>query len=100
MAGTDDPAQRRRQRAQEMAEGVLDYLKECPGAMDTVESIAEWWIGRAQLRTDVALLAEVLDRLAAQGVLEQVGDSEHRRYRLRPGAKPCSHLPRCGDLPE
>jgi hypothetical protein len=87
MSSADDPALRRHRRAEEIADGVLDYLKECPNAMDTVESIAEWWIGRAQLRTDVMLLAEVLDRLTAQGVLEQVGDGDERRYRLKPGLR-------------
>jgi hypothetical protein len=87
MTSADDAASRRHRRAEEIAESVLDYLKECPSAMDTMESIAEWWIGRAQLRTDVTLLAEVLDRLTAQGVLEQAGDGDQRRYRLKPGAR-------------
>ena len=51
--------------------------------MDTVEGIAEWWIGRAQLRTDVTLLADVLDQLTRHGVLEQVGEGDRRRYRLK-----------------
>ena len=80
MDTADGPAARRQQRAQEIAEKVLDYLKECPNAMDTVDSIAEWWIARAQVRTDVTLLAEVLDQLTEQGVLEQVG--ERRRAAL------------------
>jgi len=87
MDSRGDLAQRRRQRTQEIADHVLDYLKECPGAMDSVEGIAEWWISRAQLRTDVTLLAEVLDQLTTEKVLEQVGDGERRRYRLRPGAQ-------------
>lgn len=88
MESADDLALRRHQLAQQIGDQVLDYLAECPRAMDTVESIAEWWIGRAQVRTDLKLLAEVLDQLTKQGVLEQVGDGDHRRYRLRPGARP------------
>jgi hypothetical protein len=88
MHNADDAAVRRQQRAQEIAENVLGYLKECPSAMDTVSSIAEWWIPRAQIRTDVKLLAEVLDQLTVQGVLEQVGNGDERRYRLKPGVVP------------
>ena len=88
MDTADGLAARRQQRAQEIAEKVLDYLKECPSAMDTVDSIAEWWIDRAQVRTDVTLLAEVLDQLTEQGVLEQVGSGDERRYLLKPGATP------------
>jgi hypothetical protein len=88
MVSAGDPEIRRQQRAQEIADGVLDYLRECPNAMDTVESIAEWWISRAQVRTDVTILADVLDRLTKQGILEQVGDGDDRRYRLKPDAKP------------
>jgi len=87
MDSRDELAQRRRQRTQEIADNVLDYLRECPDAMDSVEGIAEWWIGRAQLRTDVTLLAQALDQLTTENILEQVGDGERRRYRLRPGAQ-------------
>ena len=58
-----------------------------PGCHGQREGIAEWWIRRAQLRTDVTLLAQVLDQLTAEKVLERVGDGERRRYRLRPGAQ-------------
>jgi hypothetical protein len=88
MVSAGDPDIRRQQRSQEIADGVLEYLRECPSAMDTVESIAEWWISRAQVRTDVTILADVLDRLTKQGILEQVGDGDDRRYRLKPDTKP------------
>lgn len=68
-----------------MTEAILAYLKEHPHAMDTIEGIAEWWIGRTQIRTDVTMLAKVLDQLAKQGALEEHGTGEDRRYRLRPG---------------
>jgi len=88
MASAGDPEIRRQQRAQEIADGVLEYLRENPRAMDTIDSIADWWISRAQVRTDVTLLAGVLERLTQQGILEQVGDGDERRYRLTPGATP------------
>jgi len=86
MASAGDSEMRRQQRAQEIEDGVVEYLREYPSAMDTIDSIAEWWISRAQVRTDVILLAGVLERLTQQGILEQVGDGDERRYRLKPGS--------------
>lgn len=71
-----------------MAEAVLEYLKENPAAMDTLEGIAEWWIGRAQVRADVARLARVLEELESRGVLEKIGRGAASRYRLRAPLSP------------
>jgi hypothetical protein len=82
-----DSETRQRQREQEMTEAILAYLKENPQAMDTIEGISEWWISRAQIRTDVRVIAKVVDQLTRQGVLEELGTGEDRRYRLRPGSQ-------------
>jgi hypothetical protein len=80
----NDPKTREHEREQEMREAVLAYLKEHPHAMDTIEGIAEWWIGRVQIRADVTTLAKVLGQLAKQGALEELGTGADRRYRLKP----------------
>ncbi len=67
----------------EVAQSILAYLAEHPQAMDTVEAIARWWIMRQQVRVDVTTLTRVLQRLADKGLLEQLGDGEQRRYRLK-----------------
>jgi hypothetical protein len=64
---------------------VLSYLAEHSGAMDTFDGIAEWWITRQQIRVDVERLAYVLEKLAADGVIEMVGDGARRLYKLRDG---------------
>ncbi len=68
---------------EEVAESILAYLAEHPQAMDTVEGIAQWWIMRQQVRANVTTLARVLQGLADKGLLEQLGDGEQRRYRLK-----------------
>lgn len=64
---------------------VLTYLTEHSGAMDTIDGIAEWWITRQQIRVDVERLAYVLERLAAEGVLDVVDNGAGRLYKLREG---------------
>ena len=68
---------------EQVAAQILEYLKERPHAMDTLEGIAEWWLLRQRIRMDVAMLAGVLRRLTARGVLETVGPPDDPRYRLR-----------------
>jgi len=71
-----------------LRELVLRYLAENPGAMDTLEGIAEWWVMREQLRVDLQRLSRVLDDLTRQGILEETGLGSDRVYRLRPQPAP------------
>jgi hypothetical protein len=76
-------------REEELAEAILEYLAENPHAMDTLAGIAEWWIPRQRVRTEVDMVARVLKRLTDQGLLESLGTEENRCYRLkRTGAAP------------
>ena len=61
---------------------VLAYVAEHPGAMDTLDGIAEWWIARQQIRVNVKRLASVLDELTRIGSLESVDVGGERMYRL------------------
>jgi Fe2+ or Zn2+ uptake regulation protein len=69
---------------EEVAQSILAYLAEHPQAMDTVEGIAQWWIMRQQIRVTATTVARVLRQLAERGLLEEFGDGEQRRYRLKP----------------
>ena len=69
---------------EEIAEAILRYLAEHPQAMDTVEGIAQWWIMRQQMRVTTTRVTRVLCALTERGLLEELGDGEHRRYRLKP----------------
>jgi len=68
---------------EEVAQSILAYLAEHPQAMDTVEGIAQWWIMRQQIRVTATTVARVLRQLAERGLLEEFGDGEQRRYRLK-----------------
>lgn len=62
---------------------MLGYLSEHPQASDTLQGIAEWWITREQVKVDVEILRKVLRGLAEQGLLEESGAGEQKRYRLK-----------------
>ena len=68
---------------EQVAQSILGYLAEHPQAMDTVEGIAQWWIMRQQIRVTATTVARVLRQLAERGLLEEFGDGEQRRYRLK-----------------
>ena len=68
---------------EQVAQSILGYLAEHPRAMDTVEGIAQWWIMRQQIRVTATTVARVLRQLAERGLLEEFGDGEQRRYRLK-----------------
>lgn len=80
----DSPTHRDSPRAseQELADAIIAYLTECPHAMDTVEGIARWWVLRQRIRIEVEKVASVLQRLAAEGFLEEIRIGGNRGYRL------------------
>jgi hypothetical protein len=70
-------------RKEEVRQLLLDYFAACPTAMDTLDVIAEFWLPRQRIRTDVVLLREVVAELADEGVLEIVASGAVHRYRLK-----------------
>jgi hypothetical protein len=68
---------------EDVGDAVLQYLAEHPQAADTLAGIASWWLMRHEVRVTVTTLNRVLRALAERGVLEVIGEGEHRRYRLR-----------------
>ena len=62
---------------------LLSYLIENPGAMDTLEGIAAWWLPRHEVRVGVEVVARALHRLEYDGVIERTGDPERPLFRLR-----------------
>ena len=65
----------------EMARDVLTYLVNNPGAQDTLEGIAEWWLLERKIETRTAKVKEVLAELVAKGlILERRGSDSRLRY--------------------
>ena len=60
------------QREDEMARTVLAYLKECPGAADSLEGILTHWLARQRVRDEMATLRQVLAALVSEGVLREI----------------------------
>jgi hypothetical protein len=71
------------QNDERLAAAVLDYLAECPNAMDTATGVTEWWLNRQQVRVQVEAVARVLRALVDSGTLEEVGTGDRRMYRLK-----------------
>ena len=62
---------------------LLGYLLDNPGAMDTLEGIAAWWLPRHEVRVGVELVARALERLESEGVIERAGGPDRPLFRLR-----------------
>ena len=59
----------------------MAYLAEHPKAMDTIEGMADWWLPRRDVQ--ILRLVRVVADLTSKGVLEQIGNGETARYRLK-----------------
>ena len=62
---------------------LMNYLKTRPGAVDTLEGIAMFWLTRQRIETQIPLLVAVLTDLVEEGLLEVAGKGDKRRYRLK-----------------
>jgi hypothetical protein len=68
---------------QRIVQELLQYLAENPGAMDTLDGIAAWWLPRHEARVGVEFVARALARLEAEGVIERTGDPGRPMFHLR-----------------
>jgi len=55
----------------EVESAVLAYLDRHPGASDTLDGIAQWWLPRQRYVTARQRIEGVLARLVADGVLQR-----------------------------
>jgi Fe2+ or Zn2+ uptake regulation protein len=67
-----------------MEEAILAYLREHPGAMDSLEAIAEWWVMRRVVRVEVEAVERALEDLVRAGLVDAVNAGGQTHYRLRP----------------
>ncbi len=74
-----------RETDQALEDAVLEYLREHPDAMDSLEGVAEWWVMRRVVRVEAEAVARVLERLTRAGRLEVVAGGDRPRYRLKRG---------------
>jgi hypothetical protein len=69
---------------------ILGYLDDHPTAMDTLDGIAEWWVLRQQIETEVRRVSRVLAGLVSDGLLEEHEQGGIRFYRRSAPAFPPS----------
>jgi hypothetical protein len=67
----------------EIERAIMNYFRDHPHAMDTVEGILDWWLNGARRRIDMAAVARVLRDLVDRGMIDQVGSDPNARYRVR-----------------
>lgn len=68
------------------ARAILEYLREHPGAQDTVEGIVEWWLLERRIRQGAVEVEAALVELVGAGVMEARRGADGRtHYRLNAG---------------
>jgi hypothetical protein len=67
----------------EIAAGILTYLKQHPTAADTVEGIAKWWLLQPTLGQRVNTVEEVLHELEERSLVESIISQGKRLYRAK-----------------
>lgn len=59
---------------------ILRYLTENPGARDTFEGIAEWWLLEHDIRTATEKVRRAVGRLVSEGLLRESYGSDGRAH--------------------
>jgi hypothetical protein len=71
----------------QVSEAILAYLRHHPGAADTAEGIACWWLP-ASLQSDPEMVMQALEALLAQSRIRcHVNTDRHIIYSCLPGRK-------------
>ncbi len=69
----------------QLSSHILRYLMKHPGARDSIEGIAEWWVLLQRIEDEVDNVKQALDVLVERGLVEVEGGggaSARRFYRL------------------
>jgi len=54
----------------QLKSAILSYFQEHPGAGDTLEGIAYWWLARRRIDEVVDEVAKILEELMEKGLIE------------------------------
>jgi Fe2+ or Zn2+ uptake regulation protein len=66
-----------------IAGDVLDYLREHPGAADTLEGIATWWVQTKLVSESVDTVYSVLQSLKSEGLVSEKKTPDGRTLYFR-----------------
>jgi hypothetical protein len=68
---------------QQLRVGILKYLIDHPYAQDTITGIVTWWLLEQTIKHTRALVKEVLDELANNGlIIAQQGSDSQIHYKI------------------
>ena len=56
-------------RDEELARLILGYLREHPGAADTLEGITKWWVMRQRISESTEAVQRALEKLVSEGLI-------------------------------
>lgn len=66
-----------------IADDVLDYLRAHPGAADTLEGIATWWVQTKAVSESVDIVYRVLQALKFEGLIAEKKTPDGRTLYFR-----------------
>ena len=70
-----------------LAREIYTYLESNPGAMDSLEGIAEWWLLETRMMAILEEVRNAVDELARAGLVEKSQGHAGPLYRLKPGSQ-------------
>ncbi|MDZ7754049.1 MAG: hypothetical protein U5S82_21020 [Gammaproteobacteria bacterium] len=59
----------REERVRDVAREIEHYLESHPQAADSLEGIANWWISRQRLQTELEVVRAALEQLSQAGIV-------------------------------
>lgn len=56
-------------KTEQVSRMILDYIRRNPGAGDTLEGIARWWLETERIESSLGQVADALEDLMQKGVI-------------------------------
>jgi len=67
----------------EIAQAILDHLRQNPDAQDTLAGIVQWWLPSRKIRSRTATIKDALGELVSAGLVTRIeGKDAQISYRL------------------
>ncbi|MCG8604537.1 hypothetical protein MJD09_05985 [bacterium] len=70
-----------------VAKRVLRFLQSNPGAKETLDGIAEWWLMQERITEAVNQVSEAVAWLVAKGYLERKNSGTRAIYKINPSKR-------------
>ena len=66
-----------------IADDIMEYLRRRPGASDSFEGVAHWWLLQQTIEKNMGLVEKALEQLACEGKIAKSQDDQNETiYRL------------------